>query len=447
MIYPRVLVVSSSNFNQYTGAGILLTNLFKGWPISNIAIIHKDDFSNNESLCNRTYKLSFKDYSFPLSILACIEKKIGKIENFNEEYSVKSARKISAPANTKVKLRTIYEKVNGVIGGPEIYSKYVVSQQLMDWINQFNPQILYCHVSSLMNIRFVSKIQKSLKIPLCIHIMDDFFNVRYSTGFFSAKLKVKFYNEFKSLLLQTSLRMGIGRKMCDAYEKKFGFSFEPFSNAVDPASWLKYNHKNKTKSGKFKIVYAGTINTKNVSNLKVLSEIAEQINNEKNNCEFEIRTFNPRVELYRPILERKPSVTIAEVPGDDKDMISLLRKADLLFLPVDFTNVSIERMRFSIFAKLPAYMMSGTPILVYGPPDVASIEYAIEEKWAYVVAIQDKIALKKAINKLVSDPGLREKLGRRAQEIGLRDFDANKIRKRFSEELAKAAFPSVFKQC
>jgi len=158
---------------------------------------------------------------------------------------------------------------------------------------------------------------------------------------------------------------------------------------------------------------------------------------------LKIHTFHPRVELYQPALERKPAVTIAEVPKDDEDMISLLKGADLLFLPVDFTNVSIERMRYSIFAKIPAYMMSGTPILVCGPPEVASVEYAIKEKWAYVVAKKDEKSLKDAIIELASNPGLRERLGRRAQEIGIRDFDANMVRKRFRADLAKAAFQSV----
>ncbi|MCK4790907.1 MAG: hypothetical protein KAV87_44635, partial [Desulfobacteraceae bacterium] len=127
----------------------------------------------------------------------------------------------------------------------------------------------------------------------------------------------------------------------------------------------------------------------------------------------------------------------------DNFMALLLRKAGLLFLPVDFTKASIERMRYSVFAKIPAYMMSGTPILVYGPPEVASVEYAIKEKWAYVVPKKDEKALKEAIIELASNPALRKSLGRRAQEIGIRDFDANKIRQRFHTALAKAARQAV----
>ena len=52
-----------------------------------------------------------------------------------------------------------------------------------------------------------------------------------------------------------------------------------------------------------------------------------------------------------------------EKPDNDQGMAELFGSADLLFLPVDFTPESINRMRYSIFAKIPAYMASGTPIL------------------------------------------------------------------------------------
>jgi len=226
--------------------------------------------------------------------------------------------------------------------------------------------------------------------------------------------------------------------MCDFYGDMFGGSFIPVSNVVDPGLWMSCPNKGK-ENDLFTIVYAGTINTKNVSNLKIMSKVVEDLHSEGNNCHLKIATFQPRVEKYRPFLERKPSVTVSEVPQDDHGMARLLQNADLLFLPVDFTRISIERMRFSIFAKLPAYMMSGTPILAYGPPEVASIEYALKEKWAYVVGREDKVLLKQAIVELIDNSALRERIGRRAQEVGVRDFDANRLRPEFHKALAAAA--------
>ncbi|MCP4613446.1 MAG: glycosyltransferase family 4 protein [Planctomycetes bacterium] len=438
--YPRVLVVTSSTFNPYTGTGILLTNLFKGWPIGKIAMIHSDSFYHNDTACKNSYKLSFGECAFTLPLFTNMNKMFGGRMGRSESTSGNNHSKNDGNSTaTKTIIRKVYEHVNRVLGGQEVYLKYVVSDSLLQWINQFRPEILYCHISSLMNLRFVRELKNVLKIPLCIHIMDHWLSVRYNKGLFASKLKSDFYQEFESLLVESSLRMGIGRKMCDAYEEKFGCSFKPYSNVVDPAIWLKSNDKKRAKDRKFSIVYAGTINTKNVRNLETICKIVEQLYSQKMNCQLKIYTFQPRVEIYRPMFEKKPFVIMGEVPKRDEDMISLLKGADLLFLPIDFTKVSIERMRYSMFAKIPAYMISGTPILVYGPPEVGVVEYAIEEKWAYVVSRKDEKALKDAIIELISNTVLRENLRRRAQELGIRDFDAKKVREAFQRAIANAA--------
>ena len=125
--------------------------------------------------------------------------------------------------------------MNGVLGGQEVYLKYVVSNNLLQWVNQFRPEIIYCHASSLMKQRFVHELRNVLEIPLCIHIMDDWLNVKYREGIFAPRLRPGHHREFEFLLAEASLRMGINRKMCDAYEERYGYSFEPFSNAVGPA--------------------------------------------------------------------------------------------------------------------------------------------------------------------------------------------------------------------
>jgi len=128
-----------------------------------------------------------------------------------------------------------------------------------------------------------------------------------------------------------------------------------------------------------------------------------------------------------------------EVPDNDQGMAELLGSADLLFLPVDFTPKSINRMRYSIFAKIPVYMASGTPILCFGPPGIASIEYAIKEKWCYLVNKNDKDTLKKALIVLIEDSNLRNTISKTAYRVVRKDFEASKIRELFRVELLKAA--------
>src|SRR5688572_10627331 len=67
---PRVLVVTSNNFNLFTGGGITLTNLFREWPGSNIANVHEDATPEDHSVCGNFYRLSDEiRWSWPLRVM------------------------------------------------------------------------------------------------------------------------------------------------------------------------------------------------------------------------------------------------------------------------------------------------------------------------------------------------------------------------------------------
>ena len=71
--------------------------------------------------------------------------------------------------------------------------------------------------------------------------------------------------------------------------------------------------------------------------------------------------------------------------------------------------------------------------------DPEQIDLAREEGWARVVTRRDAQELQQALLALGRDADLRERLGRRAQEIGFRDHAAGRVRPRFHEALKRAA--------
>ena len=384
-----------------------------------------DPDSNDKSICTNYYGLGSKEKKFiwPIS----------KFARNQQQQRAKSGNHASA-----IPKIGLYNSVVNFLGGDEIIRSFAVSPELVNWIEDFQPELIYCHISSLNQIIFVKKIQSIFKIPVAIHIMDDWFNVRYKKGLFAPYLRYRFFQEFKRLLSVSSVRMGIGQKMCDLYQKNFDYSFLPFSNPIEIDNWSSFRSSSKD-SKSFKIVYAGTINSKNVMGLKILGEVVEELNSQGKKIRFEIFTFQPRLDYYRPKYENPPSVTMCESPGADDEMARIQGTADLLFLPVDFTEKSIARMRYSIFAKIPAYMASGTPILFFGPSSIASVEYAIKERWAYVVDKNDRDELKRGLIEIMSNSELRDKLTDNAQRIARRDFDAVKVRESFRKALFQAA--------
>ena len=89
--------------------------------------------------------------------------------------------------------------------------------------------------------------------------------------------------------------------------------------------------------------------------------------------------------------------------------------------------------------KVPAYLSSGTPILVYGPRGVAQVDYAADFDWGLVVSERNDGQLAEALRTILSDMPLRESLRSRAQAVARDRHDAGTVRSRFQQALIDAA--------
>ena len=72
MQYPRVLIFGQP-FNDFSGGGITLTNLFKGWPKSKIAVtfIGHGLFNVTTDVCDTYYQLGKNEHKwiFPFNLI------------------------------------------------------------------------------------------------------------------------------------------------------------------------------------------------------------------------------------------------------------------------------------------------------------------------------------------------------------------------------------------
>jgi hypothetical protein len=81
-------------------------------------------------------------------------------------------------------------------------------------------------------------------------------------------------------------------------------------------------------------------------------------------------------------------------------------------------------------------MAVGRPILVYGPPDVAQVEYARSKGWGLVVDQRDSARLREAVGKLFHDADLRAGLAKSACSTVEAHHDSAAVRRVFQETLA-----------
>jgi glycosyltransferase involved in cell wall biosynthesis len=92
------------------------------------------------------------------------------------------------------------------------------------------------------------------------------------------------------------------------------------------------------------------------------------------------------------------------------DMRRELTEASVLVAPLSFKNCSTAEVKTVFSNKLLTYLITGRPILVYGPSDSYHVGSAAARGWGWVVSHDDADLLAESIRSLAENPALQEEL-------------------------------------
>jgi glycosyltransferase involved in cell wall biosynthesis len=414
--FPRLLVVTSNNFNLVTGGGITLTNLFHGWPADRIANLHEDPQPQDESVCRNFYRLTGSEIHlvWPFSML---------VSESNTSSALSSGAEAEGPL----------VKISRAIFGDGVPRTFSMSEKLKRWLDEFRPQVIYSFLGSMAQIRVTAAVAERFHTPLAVHIMDDWPGVIYSHGLLAPFIRRTVMDEFRNLLERARVRLAICEDMCEGYRKRFGFDFMPFHNAVDVSEWRKRARTSWESASPFVVRYAGSIVQE--AQRDALRDICLAVG--------DLRSSGSNIDMFvhapanqRAYLSEFEATGVhLQDPPDPSSIVELFAGADLLVLPFNFDEHSAEYMRLSMPTKIPAYMASGTPILVYGPDSIAPVRYAIHEQWGYAVTSPGVRNVEDALKRLMADSPLRERYARRAMATAADRHDAPRVRAAFQAAL------------
>lgn len=104
------------------------------------------------------------------------------------------------------------------------------------------------------------------------------------------------------------------------------------------------------------------------------------------------------------------------------------QQADVLFLPLAFDSPYPDVVRTSAPAKMAEYLAAGRPILVHAPADSFLSGYFRRHGCGVVVDQSDPAALAQALQRLLGDAGLRERVCTAAWERARADFHPHQAR-------------------
>jgi glycosyltransferase involved in cell wall biosynthesis len=432
--YPKILIIGQP-FNKMTGGGVTMSNLFKGWPKDRIAVVSNTNLysSLDTSVCDTCYQLGYngKLHPFPLSIvLPKINCGLLPVKNNSEQTAAPAAKAV-----TSGKYKSVYNIISALMhffGVYNLFYKLKITPEFKKWMEEYNPDVLYTQLASLELIRFVQQLHNSTGKTVAIHIMDDWPLTINKPGIFYNYWQKRIDTEFRQLMQHSKILMSISDAMGDEYKERYGHDFMPFHNPIDISTWKPAAVKDYSNKETFTILYAGRIGYGIANSIGEIAAAVNEIAGTNKNILFEIQT--PDKEALDKIVSYNGHVKYMQ-PIAYTALPAKFAGADVLLLPQDFDAESVKYLRFSFPTKVSEYMISGTPILVYGDKSTGITKYAISGKWAYIVTENDKVKLVNAINELYNKPALRKQLAQLAQQIAEAKEDDRTVRDNFRKSL------------
>lgn len=428
MKIPKVLIIGQP-FNNETGGGITLSNLFSGWGSENLAIVCSPYLLNgntNTEACDNYYQLGHKEHLwvFPFNVLS---KKYhsGPFE-FKNQTSISSR-------STSMRAKFVKGYLNPFLkwtGFANSISTYRLSEELCHWLDEFGPDVIYAQAQRRDSVLLCTKIQKYLQKPMVFHMMDDWVELIAQEGIFGKYWANIIDREFKEMLDTTSLHLSISEPMSVEYKRRYGYNFKTFHNPIDLDFWKKKQRQSYELGKEVYILYAGRVGLGINDSLEKMAKAVEILN-----LEFDVSVrFVLQVSKRPSWMDRYKNVLYRGfVPYDE--LPAKFAEADILYMPYDFSVTSLKFIKYSMPTKASEYMVSGTPILIFSPNETAIVKYANEYKWAKVVTENNLEAVVQAVRSLLMNREEREWIAANAVKLAEEKHNSDKVRENFKQEL------------
>ena len=431
MSLPKVLIINQP-FNKNTGGGITLSNLFAGWDNDKVAVISVGHLLNNldYSICKNIYQLGQKESKvmFPLNL---VQKKFISGPFKIEENLIGGSLPVKKSKLREKFVYGIFYPFLTYIGIFHSFSRSVVSAELIKWIEEFNPDVVYAQVSSMETILFCKELRSRVKKPLVIHMMDDWPTTISNKGLFKKYWKTKIDKELRALLNSASILMSISDEMSKAYKTRYHLDFIPFHNPIDIEFWKKYQRKNYELSDSPGILYAGRIGPGIQDSLKSIALAIQLVNTELNiSMKFFLQTSE------KPLWVNEYSCVEHQGFVAYNDLPKIFSEVDFLILPYDFSEESTNFIRYSMPTKATEYMMSGTPIIIFSPQDTAIVKYAEMYHWAVIVTENKVKVLAEAIKNTIQNKQIREYITTNAKLVAEQHHGSKLITRNFQKVIS-----------
>lgn len=433
---PRVLIYGET-FKKSGGGGITLYTLFGDWPFENISML-SDRFGEVSDIHFTEY------YQLGHLEIRTMAHKFGlKTGNTSGAITISQNKTLQTlqTQDTSISTNSIYFQFKRAFislvrffGIQNLFFQVNTSKELIEWISIVKPDVIYFQPNTIQSISLLNEIHEQTGIPYIIHVMDNFLDTNILGKKLNFKEKKALELSIKKLVSRADLCIGICDEMAKYYSAKFQKDFFSYQHAVNTDFWFK-NYNVRINPSKFIILYAGRISLGTKNSLISLAKAIENCNEQYNcNFDFQIQTTSDAPKILRKLSQYKcvsihPAVEYNTLPNR-------FAQADLLVLPMDFDEESLQYIRYSMPTKVPEYLATGVPILVLAHETTALYKYAKSQNWAFTCSSYNTTEIGNLLKDIKNNNQNRIAISETAKFIGKQNHDINVIRRSFKQRIS-----------
>lgn len=433
--YPRVLIVYLSCINKVDQHGVSLRNWFADWPKDHLAQIYSGNERGTERFCGYNFKLGPAERRLGSLFFRLKGSALGDSSRpLVLDQPADDA--LEMPSRTARLRRGVSEALLNS-GLWELVFRPRLSARLLDWIDSFRPQVVYCQGYNLTFAWLPVMIKEHYGLPVCFQTGDDWPSSLYADSIVAWAVRPVVERAANSLVQTASVRFANGPAMALEYQRRYDVPFEPLMMSDDIDRFRRAVPQRTVDAGTVSIVYAGGLAHGRWASIVDLCTAAKELGQEGIRIAITaFASFVPPQAAHG--LQDMTNLQIMPAPAHE-EVPCFLKGADILFLPETLDPVEAREIRLSISTKAHLYMMSERPILIYGSSIAGVVDYAKNAGWGYVVDRRDIAELKAALKELITNGVLGQEQVRRGTEIAFRNHDQKVVRRRFRDALKAIA--------
>lgn len=315
-------------------------------------------------------------------------------------------------------------------------SRSAYISKLENSLRCLRPEIVYALVGNYFLAKAVTLACKKARVPLYLHIVDDYVTSLYDGEFSQNYLKKMSVYWLKEAIEYATGHAAIGPHMAQEYQRRYGCDWSWFTTLCQASDYdpLPYFHHPKEP---IKFVFAGNITLGRWHLLQKLGNSLSKLAKEGIYGCLTIYTSPASIEVYGRKLENFPIVNLQPwVPVSD--LPNIFHKADVLVHVESFGADYVKYTKWSLSSKISQYMMAGRPILAFGEPSLASIRLVGEHDTGFVLGSFEERSIKSVLKDLIKNHEKRIALGENGRCFAMKAFDFESRRENFRQELLKA---------